>query len=130
MEPVDLKSTLTNPHSLKELDIMKAKSERQQNSAGSKPPAQSLLTGGCPAKGQSHCVDPGANVKEKFQDQPPDFQKVTDATPKQLQLTCSHERTEPTKTDREISESLGYISYDATTSPWVTFSYELTGSGL
>jgi hypothetical protein len=63
------------------------KSERQQNSAGAKPTAQHPLTGGYLGKGQSHCVDPGANGEEKFQDQPPDFQKVSDANLKQQRLT-------------------------------------------
>ena len=39
--------------------------------------AHNPLTGGCPGKGRCHCVDPGANVEEKFQHQSPDFQKTT-----------------------------------------------------
>ena len=46
MEPVNLNSIVTNPHGLKKLDIVKGKSERQQNSSGSKPLAQSPSGGG------------------------------------------------------------------------------------
>jgi len=31
------------------------------------------------------------------------------------------------KTYRQNYQPLGYILYDASSSPWVTFSYELTG---
>jgi hypothetical protein len=55
-----------NPHHLKELDIMKGKSERQQKSSGSNPPAQSPSRGECPGKVPCEIVDPGANVEEKI----------------------------------------------------------------
>jgi len=45
MEPVDLNSMVTNPHGLKELDIMKGKSERRQKSSGSKPLAKPVEGG-------------------------------------------------------------------------------------
>ncbi len=80
---------------------MKGKSERQRNSTGSKPMAQHPVMGGCPGKGQSHCVDPGANVEEVFKPDHPDFQKASDAKPKQQRLPCSHQRTEKTKINRE-----------------------------
>lgn len=86
MEPVNLNSMVTNPHGLTELDIMKGKSERQEKSSGSKPLAQSPSRGGCPGKGPYEIVDPGANVEELFSHHQPDFQKVSDAKPKQ-QLT-------------------------------------------
>jgi len=79
MEPVNLNSMVTNPHGLKELDIMKGKSERQQKSWGSKTPAHSPLTGGCLGKGQCHSVDPGANVEQISNPDQPDFQKARDA---------------------------------------------------
>jgi len=45
MKPVNLNTMVTNPHGLKDLDIMKGKSERQQKSSGSKPLAQSPSRG-------------------------------------------------------------------------------------
>jgi hypothetical protein len=69
-------------------------------------------------------------VEEKSQHQSPDFQKAPDRKPKQHRVASSHQRTEKTKTTVKNYQSLGYISYDATTSSWVTFSYELTGHGL
>ena len=127
MQPVNLNSMVTNPHRLKELDIMKGKSERQQKSSGSKPLAQSPSRGGCPGKGPCEIVDPRANVEEKFQHQSADFQKARDADLKQQRLTHSHEPTEKTRSTVKNSIRLGYILYEATTSTWVTFSYELTG---
>lgn len=45
MEPVDLNSMVTNPHDLKDHDIVKGKSARQQKSSGSQPLAQSPWRG-------------------------------------------------------------------------------------
>jgi hypothetical protein len=72
-----------------------------------KPTAQKPLTGGCLGKGQSHCVDPGANVEEQFQHQSPDLQKPTDANPKQQRLPCSHQRTAKTKINRQNLQNAG-----------------------
>jgi len=101
IEPVNLNSMVTNPHRLKELDIMKTKSERPQNSAGSYPLAQSPSRGGCLGKGPCEIVDPGAIVEEKSQHQSLDFQKARDANPKQQRVACSHQRTEKTQTNDE-----------------------------
>jgi len=127
MDSIDLNSVLINPPNIEKLDTVKGKSERQRNAAGSKPMAQHPLTGGCPGKGRCHCVDPGAIVEEKFYHQSPDFQKERDANPKQQRVACSHEPTEKTRSTVKNSIRLGYILYEATTSSWVTFSYELTG---
>jgi hypothetical protein len=67
-------------------------------------------------------------VEGKFQHQSPDFQKARDANPKQRRVACSHHRAEKTNITVKNYQRLGYISYDATTSTWVTFSYELTGA--
>ena len=90
-----------------DLDSMKGRSDRPQNFTGSQTLAKSPLTGECPGKGRCHCDDPGANGEEKFQDQPPDSQKVNDANQKQHQLPCSHQRTENTKINREILPTAG-----------------------
>ena len=52
-------------------------------------------------KGRCHCVGPGAFVEEKLQLQLPDFQKTTDAKPKQQLLLGSHQLTEITKINSE-----------------------------
>ena len=114
MDWINLASVKDNPH-------------RHHNSWGSTAPAHSPLTGGCLGKGRCGCVDPGANVEEKFQHQPPDFQKPREVNPKQQRLPGSHQLTEKTKINDENYLRPGYIYYDATTSSWVTFSYELTG---
>jgi len=110
MEPVNLNSMVTNPHRLGELDIMKAKSERQQKSSGSNPPAQSPSRGGCPGKGSCEIVDPGANGEDKFQHQSPEFQKARDANPKQRRVACSLQPTEKTKTNGEKQPTAGLHS--------------------
>jgi hypothetical protein len=71
---------------LKQLDTMKRK-DREKPKASShrwnnKTLANSLLGGGCPGKGQSEIVDPGAYTEEIFDRQQPDFQKASDADPK------------------------------------------------
>jgi hypothetical protein len=110
MEPVNLNSMVTNPHRLKELDIMKRKSERPQNSAGSYPLAQSPSRGGCLGKGPCQIVDPGAIVEEKFQHQSPDFQKARDTHLKQQRLTRSHEPREKNNINREKLHPAGLHS--------------------
>jgi hypothetical protein len=84
-----------------DLDSVKENAHRHQNSWGSTSPAHSSLTGGCLGKGRCRCVDPGANVEEKFQHPSPDFQKARDGNPKQQRVACSHQRTEKTKINRE-----------------------------
>jgi hypothetical protein len=46
-------------------------------------------------------------VEEKFRDQSPDFQKATDANPKQQRLASSHQRTAKTKINREKLQNAG-----------------------
>ena len=96
------------PMKLIDLDILKGKSRRQQNSWRPQPRAHGPLTGGCPGKGRCHCVDPGAIVEEIFKPDQPDFQKATDAKPKQQPLLCSHQRTEQTKINRENLQNAGF----------------------
>jgi hypothetical protein len=110
IEPVNLNRLVTKPHRLKELDIMKGKSARQQKSCGSKPLAQGLSRGGCPGKGPCQIVDPGAIVEEKSQHQSADFQKARDADLKQQRLTRSHEPTEKNKINREKLPTAGLHS--------------------
>lgn len=130
MDSIDLNSVPINPPSIEKLDTVRRNSARPQNSTGSKSTAQHPLRGGCLGKGHSHFVDPRAIVEEKFQDQSPDFQKARDADLNQQRLTRSHEPTEKTRSTVKNSIRLGYILYEATTSSWVTFSYELTGVQL
>jgi hypothetical protein len=110
MDSMDLNSVPIHSPSIEKLDTVKTKSERPQNSTGSKPTAQHPLRGGCLGKGHSHCVDPGAIVEEKFQHQSPDFQKARDANPKQQRLTRSHEPTEKNKINREKLHPAGLHS--------------------
>ena len=101
MDWIDLNTVLINPPCFEKLDTGNGKFKRQQNSTEAKPKAHYPLTGGCPGKGQCHCVGPGAFVEEKLQLQLPDFQKTTDAQPKQQLLLGSHQLTETTKTNSE-----------------------------
>jgi hypothetical protein len=94
MDSMDLNRVPIDPPSIEKLDTVKGKSERPQNSTASKSTAQHPLMGGCLGKAHSHCVDPEANVEEKFQHQSPNFQKAGDAELKQQRLTRSHEPTE------------------------------------
>jgi len=110
MDSIDLNSVPINPPSIEKLDTVKTKSERPQNSTGSKSTAQHPLRGGCLGKGRCHCVDPGANVEEKFQHQSLDFQKARDADLKQQRLTRSHQRTEKNKINREKLHPAGLHS--------------------
>ena len=110
------------------LDSVKRNPEWQPNSWRSKSSASTPSTGGCLGKGQCCCVDPGAIVEGKSQHQSADFQKARDANPKQHRLACSHQLTHKTKINSKNYQRLGYIYYDATTSSWVTFYYELTGA--
>jgi hypothetical protein len=110
MDSIDLNSVPINPPSIEKLDTVKTKSERPQNSTGSKSTAQHPLRGGCLGKGRCHCVDPGANVEEKFQHQSLDFQKARDANPKQRRVACSLQPTEKTKTNGEKQPTAGLHS--------------------
>jgi hypothetical protein len=78
-------------------------------------------------KGHRHCVDPGAIVEEVFKPDQPDFQKASVGHLKIPTHFSLLELDEQKRWTIKISLALGYISYDATTFPWVTFSYELTG---
>jgi predicted O-linked N-acetylglucosamine transferase (SPINDLY family) len=72
-------------------------------------------------------VDPGANVEEKFSINHPIFKKREMRTQNNSQsLVHTNVRKKPKPTVKN-SQRLGYISYDATTSSSVTFSYELIG---
>jgi hypothetical protein len=84
--------------------------EKHQNSWASKSTAQQPLAGGCPGQGQSHCVEPGANGGEIFQDQTTDFQKATDANPKNNSDSLVH-----------IIVRRMLIPTVKTTNAWVTF---------
>jgi len=101
LDSIDLNTVLINPPCFEKLDTVNGKFKRQQNSTEAKPKAHYPLTGGCPGKGRCHCVGPGAFVEEKFQLQLPDFQKTTDAKPKQQLLLGSHQLTETTKINSE-----------------------------
>ena len=50
----------------------------EQQNTGQQP-----VEGGCLGKGRSEIVDPGAYTEESFDRQHPDFQKASDADPKQ-----------------------------------------------
>ena len=110
LDSIDLDSVLINLPFIEKLDTVKTKSARPQNSTGSKSTAHCPLTGQCPGKGPCHCVDPGAFVEEKFQLQLPDFQKTTDAKPKQQLLLGSHQLTETTKINSEKLPTAGLHS--------------------
>jgi len=129
MDSMDLNSVPIHPPSIEKLDTVKRKSERPPNSTGSKSTAQHPLTGACLGKGHRHCVDPGANVEEVFKPDQPDFQKASVGHLKIPTHFSLLKRDEQKRWTVKISLALGYISYDATTFPWVTFSYELTGWG-
>jgi len=110
MDSIDLNSVPSNPPSIEKLDTVKRKSERPQNSTGSKSTAQHPLRGGCLGKGHSHFVDPGAIVEEVFKPDQPDFQKARDAELKQQRLTRSHQPPEKTKINREKLPTAGLHS--------------------
>lgn len=128
MEPVNLNSRVTNPHRLKELDIMKGKSERQQKSSGSKPLAQSPSKGGCvQVRVPARSLILGQMWKKNFSINQPIFKKRGMPTQNNSEsLVHINVRRKPKPTVKNY-QRLGYISYEATTSTWVTFSYELTG---
>jgi len=128
MDSMDLNSVPIHPPSIEKLDTVKRKSERPPNSTGSKSTAQHPLTGACLGKGHRHCVDPGANVEEVFKPDQPDFQKASVGHLKIPTHFSLLKRDEQKRWTVKISLALGYISYDATTFTWVTFSYELTGT--
>jgi hypothetical protein len=110
MDWIDLNTVLINPPCFEKLDTVNGKFKRQQNSTEAKPKAHCPLTGECPGKGRRRCVDPGAIVEEKFQLQLPDFQKTTDAKPKQQLLLGSHQLTETTKINSEKLPTAGLHS--------------------
>lgn len=128
MEPVNLNSRVTNPHRLKKLDIMKGKSERQQKSSGSKPLAQSPSKGGCvQVRVRARSLILGQMWKKNFSINQPIFKKRGLPTQNNSEsLVHINVRRKPKPTVKNY-QRLGYISYEATTSTWVTFSYELTG---
>jgi len=110
LDSIDLNTVLINPPCFEKLDTVNGKFKRQQNSTEAKPKAHCPLTGECPGKGRRRCVDPGAIVEEKFQLQLPDFQKTTDAKPKQQLLLGSHQLTETTKLNSEKLPTAGLHS--------------------
>ncbi|HEY5745178.1 MAG TPA: hypothetical protein VIU12_03795 [Chryseolinea sp.] len=110
LDSIDLNTVLINPPCFEKLDTVNGKFKRQQNSTEAKPKAHCPLTGECPGKGRRRCVDPGAIVEEKFQLQLPDFQKTTDAKPKQQLLLGSHQLTETTKINSEKLPTAGLHS--------------------
>jgi len=70
---------------------------------------------------------PGQLWKENFSIHQPIFKKhgiVSQNNTESLVHINVQRKAKPTVKNYQ---SLGYISYDATTSSWVTFSYELTG---
>ena len=67
----------------KELDIMKRKTKETIKADWRENTGQRPSRGGCPGKGRSEIVDPGAYTEEVFDRQQPDFQKASDADPKQ-----------------------------------------------
>ena len=101
MDWIDLNTVLIDPPYFEKLDTGNGKFKRQQNSTEAKPKAHYPLTRECLGKGRCRCVDPGAFVEEKSQHQSPDFQKPTDAKPKQQLLLGSHQLTQITKINSE-----------------------------
>jgi len=122
MEPVDLNSMVTNPHGLKDLD----KPDRQQNSTGSKTPAQSPLTGDVQVRVTMRSSILGQVWKKNFNTDNQIFKKSGMPTQNTNSLLCLILSQTKRRTVK-ISQTLGYISYDATTYSWVTFLNELTG---
>jgi len=123
MEPVDLNSMVTNPHGLKDLD----KPDRQQNSTGSKTPAQSPLTGDVQVRVTMRSSILGQVWKKNFNTDNQIFKKSGMPTQNTNSLLCLILSQTKRRTVK-ISQTLGYISYDATTYSWVTFLNELTGA--
>lgn len=121
MEPVDLNSMVTNPHGLKDLD----KPDRQQNSTGSKTPAQSPLTGDVQVRVTMRSSILGQVWKKNFNTDNQIFKKSGMPTQNTNSLLCLILSQTKRRTVK-ISQTLGYISYDATTYSWVTFLNELT----
>jgi hypothetical protein len=73
LDQVNNKSTLP-----KELDIMKRKTRETTKASWMENTGQHPSRGGCPGKGQSEIVDPGAYTEEIFDRQQPDLQKASD----------------------------------------------------
>jgi transposase InsO family protein len=67
---------------LQELNDIKRKTREKRKAywAEKQKIDQQALAGGCPSKGRSPSVDPGANVEEVFQHQPPDSQNESPIT--------------------------------------------------
>lgn len=111
----------------------KADSMERQNTG------QQPVEGGCLRKGYREIVDPGASTQAVFQNQQPDSKKTTDADPivtwfltrssliENTLDTIKPNEKRPQNNHPKFS-SLGYIPNEATTCPWVTFLYELTGT--
>ena len=79
MVPVDqVKNKTMLP---KELDIMKRKTRETTKAYWMENNWPHPSRGGCPGKGQSEIVDPGAYTEEVFDRQQPDFQKARDQDP-------------------------------------------------
>ena len=108
---------------------MKGKSERQQKSSGSKPLAQSPSKGGCvQVRVPARSLILGQMWKKNFSIHQPIFKKRGMPTQNNSEsLVHINVRRKPKPTVKNY-QRLGYISYEATTSTWVTFSYELTGN--
>jgi hypothetical protein len=126
---VDQVNNKTMP--LTELDIMKRKTRETTKAYWMENTGQHPSRGGCPGKGQSEIVDPGAYTEEILDRQQPDFQKASDQDPNRLPSSFDLiSLKKGTVKNHSNFSSQGYILNEATTYPWVTFLYELTGVGV
>jgi hypothetical protein len=106
---------------------MKKKSEKLQNSTGSKSTAQHPLTGDGWIRVDATALILGHLWKKNFSFNHPIFKKrLMRNQNNSYSLVHINLRKRPKSIVKNYLP-LGYILYEATTSSWVTFSYELTG---
>jgi hypothetical protein len=92
----------------KELDIMKRKTRATTKAH--------WMEGGCPGKGQSEIVNPGAYTEEIFDCQQPNFRKASDQDQNRLtSILDLFSLKNWTPKYHPNSSSQGYIPNDATT---------------
>ena len=131
MDSIDLNSVPINQPSIEKLDTVKRKSARPQISTGSKSTAQHRLTGGMSeVRVTATALILGQMWKKLLTPTHPIFKMRGMAIQNHSDSLVHMNLQKITRSTVKNSIRLGYILYEATTSSWVTFSYELTGQDV
>ena len=126
MQSTQLNRAPIKPPLIQKLDMRKTESASPQTTAQSKLTAQHRLTGDGWVRVTATALILGQLWKEFLSLLNPIFKKRTMTTQNNGEPPAHINLRKKTKPIVNIYQPLGYILYEATTSPWVTFSYELT----